>query len=79
MPTYSFQEKKNSIRTSDFHLTSIAGKVDFLSFYLGEVKGAFNNYVDKMRGRGGQEMFSFVHSQDIKSVNKRGVHLWNIQ
>ena len=32
-------------------------------------KGAFNNYVDKMRGGGGQKMSVFVHAQGIKTVN----------
>ena len=27
--------------------------------------GPFNNYVDKMRGGGGQKMFVFVHAQGI--------------
>ena len=27
--------------------------------------GAFNNYVDKMRGGGGQKMSVFVHAQGI--------------
>ena len=31
-------------------------------------KGPFNNYVDKMRGRGGQKMSVFVHAQGIKTV-----------
>ena len=29
----------------------------------------FNNYVDKMRGGGGQKMSVFVHAHGIKSVN----------
>ena len=35
------------------------------------VKGAFNNYVDKMRGegRGGQKMYVFVHAQGMKTVH----------
>ena len=32
-------------------------------------KGAFNNYVDKMRGGGGQKMSVFVHAQGIKTVH----------
>ena len=35
-------------------------------------KGAFNNYVDKMRGGGGQKMSVFVHAQSIKTVHARG-------
>ena len=38
-------------------------------------KGAFNNYVDKMRG-GGQGVKKcpfFVHAQDIKTVHAVGV------
>ena len=35
-------------------------------------KGAFNNYVDKMRGEGGQKMSIFVHAQGIKTVHARG-------
>ena len=31
-------------------------------------KGAFNNYVDKMREGGGQKMSVFVHAQCIKTV-----------
>ena len=34
--------------------------------------GAFNNYVDKMRGGGGQKMSVFVHAHGIKTVNARG-------
>ena len=36
-------------------------------------KGAFNNYVDKMREGGGQKMSVFVHAQGIKTVHARGV------
>ena len=32
-------------------------------------KGAFNNYVDKMRGGGGQKMSIFVHALGMKTVN----------
>ena len=32
-------------------------------------KGAFNNYVDKMRGGGGQKMSVFVKAQGIKTVH----------
>ena len=32
-------------------------------------KGAFNNYLDKMRGGGGQKMSVFVHAQGIKTVH----------
>ena len=35
-------------------------------------KGAFNNYVDKMRGGGGQKMSVFVHAQSIKTVHAGG-------
>ena len=35
-------------------------------------KGPFNNYVDKMRGGGGQKMSVFVHTQSIKSVHAGG-------
>ena len=35
-------------------------------------KGSFNNYVDKMRGGGGQKMSVFVHAQGIKTVHARG-------
>ena len=35
-------------------------------------KGAFNNYVDKMRGGGGQKMSVFVHAQGIKTVHEGG-------
>ena len=31
--------------------------------------GAFNNYVDKMRGGGGQKKSVFVHAQGIKTVH----------
>ena len=34
--------------------------------------GAFNNYVDKMRGGGGQKMYVFVHAQGIKNVHAGG-------
>ena len=33
------------------------------------IKVPFNNYVDKMRGGGGQKLFVFVRSQVIKSVH----------
>ena len=36
-------------------------------------KGAFNNYVDKMRVGGGQKMSVFVHAQGIKTVHAGGV------
>ena len=41
-------------------------------------KGAFNNYVDKMRGGGGQKISVFVHAQGIKTVHAggRGVKKW---
>ena len=32
----------------------------------------FNNYVDKMRGGGGQKMSVFVHAQGIKTVHTGG-------
>ena len=32
-------------------------------------KGPLNNYVDKMRGGGGQKMSVFVHAQGIKTVH----------
>ena len=35
-------------------------------------KGAFNNYVEKMRGGGGQKMSVFVHAQSIKTVHAGG-------
>ena len=35
-------------------------------------KGSFNNYVDKMRGGGGQKMSVFVHAQGIKTVHAGG-------
>ena len=35
-------------------------------------KGPFNNYVDKMRGRGGQKMSVFVHAKGIKTVHAGG-------
>ena len=35
-------------------------------------KEAFNNYVDKMRGGGGQKMSVFVHAQGIKTVHAGG-------
>ena len=34
--------------------------------------GAFNNYVDKMRGGGDQKMSVFVHAQGIKTVHRWG-------
>ena len=30
---------------------------------------AFNNYVDQMRGRGGQKLYVFVKAQGIKTVH----------
>ena len=40
-------------------------------------KGAFNNYVDKMRGGGGQKMSVFVHAQGINTVHAGGWGLEN--
>ena len=34
--------------------------------------GAFNNYVDKMRGGVGQKMSVFVHAQGIKRLSTEG-------
>ena len=34
--------------------------------------GPFNNYVDKMRGGGGQKMSVFVQAQGIKTVHAGG-------
>ena len=34
--------------------------------------GAFNNYVDKMRGGGGQKMSVLVHAYGIKTVHAGG-------
>ena len=34
--------------------------------------GPFNNFVDKMRGGGGQKMSVFVHAQGIKTVHAGG-------
>ena len=41
-------------------------------------KGPFNNYVDKMKGGGGQKMSVFVHAQGIKTVHAEGegVRIW---
>ena len=36
------------------------------------LKGPFNNYVDKMRGGGGQKMSVFVHAQGRKTVYAGG-------
>ena len=33
---------------------------------------AFNNYVDKIRGGGGQNMSVFAHAQGIKTVHAGG-------
>ena len=33
--------------------------------------GEFNNYVDKMRGGGGQKMSVFVQAQGIKTVHAK--------
>ena len=35
-------------------------------------KGRFNNYVDKMKGGGGQKKSVFVHAQGIKTVHAGG-------
>ena len=35
-------------------------------------KGSFNNYLDKMRGGGGQKMSVFVHAQGIEIVHEGG-------
>ena len=40
--------------------------------HLKVCKGPFNNYVDKLRGGGGQKNF-FVHAQGIKTVHAGGV------
>ena len=36
-------------------------------------KGSFNNYMDKMRGGGGQIMSVLVHAQGTKTVHAGGV------
>ena len=46
------------------HILSAPSFFGFLHY-----KGSFNNYVDKMRGGGGQKMSVFVHAQSIKTVN----------
>ena len=38
--------------------------------------GALNNYMDKMRGVGGQKTSVFVHAQGIKTVHAGGVKEW---
>jgi hypothetical protein len=43
--------------------------VCLLSYLVWE---AFNNYVDKIRGEGGQKMSVFVHAQGIKTVHAEG-------
>ena len=35
-------------------------------------KGAFNDYVDKMRGEGVKKCLVFVHDQGIKTVHAGG-------
>ena len=35
-------------------------------------KEPFNNYVDKMRGKGVKKMSVFVHAQNIKTVHALG-------
>ena len=37
-----------------------------------QAKGAFNSYVDKLRGKGGQKMSVFVHAQGKKTVQAGG-------
>ena len=39
-------------------------------------KGPFNNYVDKMRGEGGQEMFVFARSGYKNYPRRGGVKEW---
>ena len=42
-----------------------------MSTFACDNKGPFNNYVDKMRGGGGQKMSVFVLAQRIKTVHAR--------
>ena len=46
-------------------------------FYDRKYKGAFNNYVDKMKGGGDQKISVFVHVQGIKTVHAGGVGVKN--
>ena len=40
-----------------------------------ELEGPFNNYVDKMRGRGGQKMSVFVHAGGGVKKWQNSVHV----
>ena len=41
--------------------------------------GAFNNYVDKMRGEGVINLSAFVHAQGIKTIQARGREVKKLQ
>ena len=75
-----FERSVNPISTkgADYAHRMILAPSDFQTF-LQPCKGSFNNYVDKMRGGGGQNMSVFVHDQGIKTVHAGrggGVKKW---
>ena len=44
----------------------------FFKIFQANNKGSFNNYVDKIRGGGGQKMSVFVHTKGLKPVHAGG-------
>ena len=62
------------LNSDGLRLTPFAGQVELLvsRVSVSVSKGAFNNYVDKVKGGGGQKMSVFVHAQCIKTVHAGG-------
>ena len=71
-------EAEKIAENSDFQLAGYCFEADKESTRAPRVvrignSGPFNNYVDKLRGKGGQKMSVFVLVQGIKTVHARGV------
>ena len=56
-----------SILQAVYHYFQTLSSLDLFQYL-----GPLNNYVDKMRGGGGQKMSLFVHAPDIKTVHAGG-------
>ena len=72
---YNIEQGTDRVFTSHFCTITILE----IALYLFRIhiifrvtQGAFNNYVDKMRGGGEKKMSVFVHSQGIKAVHTGG-------
>ena len=76
MASYDDLDVQNvfSLTSDGLRLTPFAGQVELLvsRVSVSVPKGAFNNYVDKVKGGGGQKMSVFVHVQRSGYNNCRG-------